>query len=740
MIARREPVAVAGVTQTPPIPKRHPPRSVRPSAVGEPYLTMDGDQTNGRFGHTVAGAGDVNGDGFADVLVGAFGAGTNASGEVLLYYGSPKGIRDQESWRFTCPVAGAEFGHQVEGVGDVNRDGFSDFIVGATYYSKSEKPARTGGAFLFLGGKDGPGARPDWEMVGDEPDSSTGFAVAAAGDVNGDGFADVLIGAWNQSPPEGLGPHRGRVALYLGGPRGLSTEPAWVPYGEQVGSQYGYSLHGIGDVNGDGFDDIAIGSHSYEAEQKGAGRVYVYYGGKQGPRLTPDWTITGTDYRQMLGNSVFGAGDVNGDGFDDLLIAANSTCHPESGEGMVLVVHGSPSGLEPEVSWTFEPNRVGYFLGHSVAGAGDINGDGYSDIVVSAMNGTQFVTDEGMSFAFHGSAKGLSRRPDWTFCGGQSRGGYGSTVRCAGDVDGDGFDDVVVGHTYYSGAIPRQGRVWLFPGSRSGLSASSRWNWGLESVGFSYRSVTLPLPNAAWISLSGVLAGAVLILATRSYYRRRELRAVALQQTREAAQQQERQRLAQDLHDFLGADLTEMVLASANARLQSPQNGLVERKLMQLEKTASRLIGSLAEIVWLTKPTNDTLPRLTDYFGNLAGATLEKADFACVLDLPDLMPDVPVPFELRHDLVLSLKEALHNAIKHSGGDTVTVRARFRGGDLDLEIRDNGRGFQPHCSRVSGNGISNMRSRIAHHGGSVRWEDSADGVTVFIHVPINSRRN
>lgn len=741
VIARREhvPTAGDGNVRPSPVAEHAKPRLIRPSSIGEPFQTVEGRITNGRFGHAVAGAGDVNGDGYADVLVGAFGAGGEAAGEVLLFYGSRSGIGREPSWRFTCPVNGAEFGHQVEGVGDVNGDGFGDFIVGATYYSGPGSPRRTGGAFLFLGGKNGPGSQPNWEMTGEEPNSSTGFAVAAAGDVNGDGYADVLIGAWNQSNP-GPDPTRGRVALYLGGAGGLARQPVWSPHGEQMDSSYGYTLHGIGDVNGDGFADVAVGAWGYEAEQARSGRVYVYYGSRNGPSTDPDWTITATRANSLLGNSVFGAGDVNGDGYDDLLIAANCISHPEENEGLALVVHGGPGGLESTAAWSFEANQPFFFLGHSVATAGDLNSDGFADIVVSAFNGRQHTIDEGVTFVFHGSKGGLPRLPDWTFCGGQSRGGYGSTVRCAGDVDADGYDDLVVGQTYFSEAIPRQGRAWVHFGSANGLAANSHWSVGLEAVGFTYRNVTLPWPNTLWVTLSAGMAGLALVLATRFYYRRRERRIVTLQAAREDAQWKERQRLAHDLHDQLGADLTEMVLASGRAKQESAGGQPTEAKLSQLETTATRLVASLAEVVWLTKPTNDNLQRLADYLGNLAVESLERAGFRCELSIPEQLPDWPVRFDQRHDVVLAVREVLHNAVKHSGGDLVTLAIRIVGNELKLTVRDNGHGFDPAGIRPAGNGLNNLEFRMARHGGKVRWNSSATGTEVVLTVPLPNRES
>jgi signal transduction histidine kinase len=738
-VARQEPATpVSRPPKLPARPANSKARKFRPSQVGKTIETVEGETTNGRFGHTVSGAGDVNGDGFADILVGAFGAGNQAAGEVTLYYGSSSGIGKRSGWRFTCPVPAAEFGHQVEGVGDVNHDGLDDFVVGATYYSAPGHPGRTGGAFLFLGRTNGPQLTPDWQMVGEEPNSSTGFAVAAAGDVNGDGFADVLVGAWNESDPDRHEPARGRVALYLGGPAGLGKTPQWTPHGERVGSRYGYTLHGIGDVNGDGFDDVAVGSWGYEAEQLNAGRVYVYYGGPTGPTELPDWTVTGGVHDALMGNSVFGAGDVNGDGYGDLLVAANATSHPETGEGLVLVFHGGPQGLAMEPAWTFESNRETFFVGHSVATAGDLNGDGFDDVVISAFNGRQDQVDEGVAFVFHGSSRGLPRAPHWTVGGGQARGGYGSTVRPAGDVDGDGYDDLVVGHTYYSGLIPRQGRAWLHYGSAAGLAYSSGWHRGVEAAGFTYRSMTVPWPDRGWVLLAGVGTCAAFIWATRLYYRRRERRVLALQAARESAQREERQRLAQDLHDQLGAELTELVLAGANVRQMLPHATPAAAKLGQIESTAVRLVESLAEIVWLTKPTNDTLPHLAGYLGDMAASMLEKAGLACVLDIPPELPEWPVHYDLRHDLVLSVKEALHNAIKHADGTVVTFSARCSASNLTLEVRDNGKGFDLPVGGSPGNGLDNLRARLHKHGGTARVESVSPGTVVRLSVPVSTR--
>lgn len=708
--------------------------------MASPIQTVDGPDTNSKFGHTVSGAGDINGDGYDDVLVGAFGAGLGRAGAIYLYLGSPQGIGPKPSWTYACPSPGSEFGHQVEGVGDVNGDGFDDFVAGATYYSAPGTVTKPGGAFVFHGGSAGPGSKPDWQMVGVADGSKTGFAVAAAGDVNGDGYADVLVGAFMQPALGAAAPAPiGCAYLYLGGSNGLSTTPAWSTQGDRVNGKFGYTLHGKGDFNGDGYSDIAIGGWGSEAEMTGCGRVYVYYGGARGPSTQPDWTVTGTHGAQLMGNSVFSAGDVNGDGYDDLLVAANGTSHPEALEGLVLLFYGGPDGLQKDPARVFEVNTRSFFLGHSVASAGDLNGDGYADIVISAFNGWQKLPDEGVAFVYLGSAKGPSLRPDWSFRGGQTHGGYGSTVRSAGDVNGDGYADLVVGHTYYSGSIPRQGRAWIHYGSASGLAQSSAWGSGLESLGFAYRNLTLPLPDRVLTTGFGILMCFAIWLVLRRYHQHRERQVLALQHAHDAAQMQERQRIAQDLHDQLGAELTQIVLASANARRQIPHPDGTTLKLEQIQATAGRLVENLAEIVWLTKPSNDSLIELAGYLGDLVSRTLENAGIRCRLDIPVDLQGRPIPFDLRHDVMLAVKEAVHNAIKHSGATLVSLSIRESDGELVIVVGDDGRGFQPTTEGRSGNGIRNMSERLQRHGGSFEIRSGTDGVgtRLTFSVPLPS---
>ncbi len=334
--------------------------------------TLDGLASGAYFGHSVAGAGDLNHDGYADIIVGAY-ATTPDGGSVYVYYGSPAGVSTNPSWVYPSRRPGA-FGHQVEGGGDVNGDQVDDVIVGATHWG-GQPPDDVGAAFVFHGSTNGLGDHWAWEAHGEASDSRFGFTVAAAGDVNRDGKADVLVGSPALINPHGDGARasRGKAYLYLGSPSGLSNNPAWTAIGEHDASHFGYTAHGAGDVNGDGCADLLIGDYSYGDAAQELGKAYLYLGGSNGPSLQPNWTYTGPQARQTVGSSVFTAGDVNGDGLADVVIASNHWSHDQKEEGRIMVFFGSSNGLPAKPSWDFEPDQQELVLGHSVATAGDIN-------------------------------------------------------------------------------------------------------------------------------------------------------------------------------------------------------------------------------------------------------------------------------------------------------------------------------------------------------------------------------
>jgi len=345
-----------------------------------PAWTASGGQTGAWLGYSVASAGDVNGDGYADVIVGAklYDNLQVDEGRALVYLGSSVGLGSVPAWTGEPDQNRASYGASVASAGDVNADGYDDVVVGAPDF---DSPVNTdeGGAFLYLGSAAGPSVTPAWTAGSGRFSSAYGFSVASAGDINGDGFADVLVGA-PLFDNAGF-PDEGRVFAYGGSAAGLSTEPVWTADGNKTLAQFGFSVAGAGDVSGDGIGDVIIG-----APFDGSGRFFVYHGSTTGPGSVANFSAKFNKTPADFGASVAGVGDVNGDGIGDVAIGAPRTGDQNSTSlGIVRVYYGSRTGLGNPPAFGVMETQPNAFLGCSVAGAGDVNGDGLADVIAGAV-------------------------------------------------------------------------------------------------------------------------------------------------------------------------------------------------------------------------------------------------------------------------------------------------------------------------------------------------------------------
>ncbi len=443
------------------------------SGLTGPSWILDSDTPdNTKFGGYASTAGDVNGDGFDDVIIAAiwYDAGLSQQGRAWVYLGSASGLANTHAWTNDGVVEHSYYGAGCGTAGDVNGDGYDDFILSAM----REGPGR---AYLFLGSPLPLSTEPAWTADGDGPGSYFGCSIAGAGDVDGDGYADVLVAQLYNNPEPG----EGRVVLYQGCAEGLEGSPSWSAEGNNPECDFGGCVGTAGDVNGDGLSDVCIGAMTYMLpDSTRVGRAYVYYGSRSGLPAEPTWTTEGDQADCLLGIVAATAGDVNGDGFSDVLVTAVRYSGAFSHAGRAWVFHGSGDLPRKSAGWAIDSNQTGANFGFAVANAGDVNGDGFDEILVGAPNYDNGQSNEGAAFLFLGHGAGPSILPDWWAESNQAEADFGMSVAGAGDVNGDGYDDVLVGSPSYDGSLSNEGAAYLWYGTAGGAPmgtpANAAWS------------------------------------------------------------------------------------------------------------------------------------------------------------------------------------------------------------------------------------------------------------------------
>jgi hypothetical protein len=425
--------------------------------------TGESEQADASFSRSVASAGDVNGDGYGDVIVGAylFDNGQTDEGRAFVYLGSASGLSVAAAWTAESDQANAQFGTSVGSAGDANGDGYGDVIVGAPNFDGVQ--TAEGRAFVYLGSASGLSAANAWTAESDQADAWFGFSVASAGDVNGDGYGDVIVGVYRFDNGQ---TDEGRALVYLGSASGLSPAAGWTAESNQTNGFFGGSVASAGDVNGDGSDDVIVGAYAFTNGQTAEGRAFVYLGSASGLSTAAAWTAESNEVAAFFGLSVASAGDVNGDGCGDVVVGASNVGNGQTGEGRAFVYLGSASGLSTAAAWTTESDQAYANYGISVASAGDVNGDGYGDVIIGANVFDNGQLDEGRAFVYLGSATGLSTAAAWTAESDQAFSYFGTSVASAGDVNGDGYGDVIVGADRFDNGQTDEGL--RLPGFRNG--------------------------------------------------------------------------------------------------------------------------------------------------------------------------------------------------------------------------------------------------------------------------------
>jgi hypothetical protein len=286
--------------------------------------------------------------------------------------------------------------------------------VGAWLYDAGQTDE--GAAFVFLGSAtgiaDATPATAHARLESDQEGAQLGIAVSGAGDVNGDGFSDVIAGAVRYDSGE---TDEGAAFVFLGSPTGIAdSSPATAHArleGDQAGALMGVSVGPAGDVDADGFADVIVGARLYDAGQADEGAAFVFQGSASGiadaSPATAHAQLEGDQLNAWMGYSVNEAGDVNGDGFSDVIVGAGRYDSGETDEGAAFVFLGSPTGIADASPATaharFEANQATAYMGTAVSGAGDVNGDGFSDVIVGAYFYDAGQTNEGAVFVYLGN-------------------------------------------------------------------------------------------------------------------------------------------------------------------------------------------------------------------------------------------------------------------------------------------------------------------------------------------------
>lgn len=469
------------------------------SLSGANGFALNGQALNENSGLSVTCAGDINGDGISDLLIGAPRAspeGRDQAGQCYIVFGnknawkSPLSLSDLNGvngFAINGAAAGDNSGWSVASAGDINGDGVSDFAIGANRASPGGI-YEAGSTYLIFGSKQkwnsiielsNLNGKNGFVLNGENTLDWSGLSVASAGDINDDGISDLIIGAPAASA-NGMA-QAGKSYVIFGNKNvwnstinlsNLNGMNGFIIFGESSDNFLGESVAGDGDINNDGIDDLIIGAPDIATS-------YVIFGSRTRWWSSPfelsnlngknGFVLHGTNYEDEendgTGSSVAFAGDVNVDGIDDILIGApNSFVGSNSSVGKSYIVYGSSypwncsielSGLNGTNGFILNGEFSGDSCGSSVAGTGDINGDGIDDIIIGAASASPYGESRaGKSYAVFGShhhrispmeLSQLDGNNGFALYGYQAFDWSATSVAGRVDINADGINDLIIG-------------------------------------------------------------------------------------------------------------------------------------------------------------------------------------------------------------------------------------------------------------------------------------------------------
>ena len=441
------------------------------SSVYDTKLLASDGQEDDAFGIHVQRAGDINGDGYQDLAVGAPNdddAGSDA-GAAYVFYGSVTGIDGASEVKIIASDARAAAGFgRVAGAGDVDSDGYADLLATAAVSDRRHDAG--GAAYIYYGSATGLALPREQVLISSDNAARDYFGVGldGAGDVDADGYSDVVI---STPDTDHHGTDSGSAYVFFGSSSGLaiSREQQLHASDAQPDAGFGGVSAGAGDLDADGFDDIAVGASGESTAALYAGAVYVYYGASSGIDPARETKLLASDAARIdvFGVWVVGGGDIDGDGYSDLAVGAPGDSDGGGyASGSVYVYYGGSTGIvASREDQLLATDSESYDQFASLAG-GDFDHDGYADLAVGAYGNDDLGARSGAAYVYYGSASGIDQASESKLVpsDGDDDDLFGYSLT-GGDFDGDLFDDLVVSAYKDDDRALDAGSVYVFTGS-----------------------------------------------------------------------------------------------------------------------------------------------------------------------------------------------------------------------------------------------------------------------------------